>query len=574
MKNSKLYTLVILLMTVLVSCTDDFLERDPLGVEIADGYFYSDDNAVLAINGCYDVLIQNEGNTPDNVWLKHHYEFVFGEAASNNAHVGSKHSDGQGKIQQEVEFWDADNSNQYVIAWWIRSYVGVQRSNFVLNFLPQSEDVTAELKSRIIGEAAFLRAFHFFSLIRHFGGVPITLEAVQPDQYGNIASASMHEVFQQIEVDLLDAIGRLPNKGLYAPQDVGRATKGAAQSMLARVYMYQIGTDIANDKTWDDVYELTNDVIGSGDYSLGANYARVFNNDNENSSESVFEYQAREGNDWDQPGKTGQNLSNFTGPRGTGDEYGGWGFLQPSREFYEWFPNDDPRKSMTLFGDRYNGHVLFGKVRSRNTGQMSSEFYSRKFSSFDVPQIVRKSNEYNYRVIRYSDVLLMHAEAAYQKGLEAEARDKVNEVRTRARNSTYAMGFSLTGADVYDTFVNPGVADLDVTYTGQGLLDAIWTERRLELALEGYSSWDLIRTGRYVDAMEIAKELYFDSSSEHYGGVDKVDHSGMELTTTGITGRMTSRSIDGPAGKIPLLPVPQFETNNWGVAQNPGYSGF
>lgn len=575
MKNFKFYISAIVLIAISISCNEDFLDRPPLGDESADGYFYNDQNAVLAINGCYDVLIQNEGASPDDVHLKHHYEFVLGESAGNNAHVGSKHSDGQGKIQQKIEYWEAENDNEYVIAWWIKCYVGVQRSNFVLNYLPQSEDVTPELKSRILGEAAFLRAYHFFSLVRHFGGVPLTLATVEPDEYGMVPRASMNEVFGQIDTDLRDAIDRLPNKGEYAADDVGRVTKGAAQALLARVYMYQIGADTQNNKGWGDVYDLTSAVINSGNYALMSNYANVFGNDNENSSESVFEYQSTEGDDNNQPGKTGQNISNYTGPRKANSDRSGWGFLQPSREFYEWFPNDDPRKSSTLWGERYNGHVLFGEVQTRNTGQMSSEFYQRKFASVDVPvTVTKKSNRYNYRILRYSDVLLMHAEAAYNQGNEAEARAKVNEVRTRARNSTYAMGFTTSGIFTYDPFINPGVADIAGSVTGQALLDAIWTERRLELALEGYSSWDMIRTGRYVDAMEIAKELYNDSGSQYYGGIDKVDDSGMELFTTGIRSRILSRSIDGAGGnKIPLLPIPQYEQDNWGVSQNPGYGG-
>lgn len=562
MKMIKYYTLFVFLL-LHFACSEDFLKLPPLGSEAVEGYFSSDANAISAINGCYDILIQNEGNSPDMVWMAHHYEWMLGDIASPHARKGSKASDMPELLA--IERWEADPSSKISAGLWIKGFAGIQRCNFVLNNLPGSEDVSPALKERILGEASLLRGHFYFFLLRHFGGVPITNENVQPSEYGKIHRASFHDVSLQIEKDLLEAIRLLPNKSTYASKDKGRVTNGTARSMLARFYMYQIGTDKENTSTdWNDVYEQTNAVISSGEYQLLDNYAKIFTSDYENSSESIFEYQGLEGVDGDQPGKTGTTMTLLMGNRQSKTSYSGWGFNNPSSELFNALGDKDPRRASTCYGIDYNNFILFGQVQGYARDQQGSKYLNRKVVIYEMPKTIPKSSNYNIRYLRYSDVLLMHAEAAYHKGDQATARQYLNLVRKRAENSTYCQGWVLGKPLEYAPFVGASVPD--VTSSEQDLLNAIWRERKLELACEAYSSWDLIRTGQYFDAIDYGKNKYLDPSSPG-PGADLT-----EMRFENIKVNALKHAIDGANGiRVPLLPIPQFEAEDWGLEQNPGY---
>jgi len=508
-------------------------------------------------------LIQNEGNSPDGVWLKHNYEWMMGECVSDNARKGSKPTDLRQLL--EMEKWEINTDNSIVKSIWLLAFAGVQRCNFVLNNLTPSEDVTEALKSRILGEAYCLRAHFYFKLLRHYGGVPIATEAIAPEEYGIKQRDSFHDVCLLIEEDLKEAVSLLPPKSAYGNKDMGRVTNGTARALLARFYLYQIGADSENTTTgWDDVYAQTSAIVNSGEYQLLDNFAKVFTTDNENSSESVWEFQGVEGVDGAQPGKTGSTITLITGLRKSQTPYQGWGFCNPSSELFNAFGDTDPRRSNTCYGLDYNNLILFGMVQKFVRDQMGSKYSNRKFALYEMPQSIPKASEYNIRYIRYSDVLLMHAEAAYNTGNEPAARQYVNIVRARAENSTYCMGWVLDQPTDFEPFVGASVPP--VSSSGQALLNDIWRERRLELACEGYRTWDLIRTGRYFNVVDYAKNSYLDPASPGPGA----DVS--EMRFVDIKANALKHSINGAgSNKIPLLPIPQFEVEDWGLEQNPGY---
>ncbi|HUX57323.1 MAG TPA: RagB/SusD family nutrient uptake outer membrane protein [Bacteroidales bacterium] len=562
MKKIKYYMLFVFLL-LHFACSEDFLNMLPLSSEAVEGYFYSDENAISAINGCYDILIQNEGNSPDMVWMAHHYEWMMGDVASGNVRKGSKPSDMPELLA--IEKWEADPSSKISAGLWIKGFAGIQRCNFVLNNLPKSENVSPGLKNRILGEASLLRGHFYFFLLRHFGGVPIATENIQPSEYGKKQRDSFHEVCLRIEEDLLEAIRLLPNKSTYASKDKGRVTNGTARSLLSRFYMYQIGTDNKNTTTdWNDVYQQTSAVISSGEYQLLDNYAKVFTSDYENSSESIFEYQGLEGVADAQPEKTGSTITLLMGNRKSGTSYSGWGFNNPSSELFNAFGNSDPRRASTCYGIGYNNFILFGQIQGYARDQQGSNYLNRKFVIYEMPKTMPKSSNYNIRYLRYSDVLLMHAEAAFHIGNEAIAREYLNMVRKRAENSTYCQGWVVGKPLEYTPFVGASVPD--ITSSGQDLLNAIWRERKLELACEGYSSWDLIRTGQYFDVIDYAKNTYLDPSAPGPGA----DLS--EMRFENIRANALKHTIEGANGiRVPLLPLPQFDVDDWNLEQNPGY---
>ena len=192
---------------------------------------------------------------------------------------------------------------------------------------------------------------------------------------------------------------------------------------------------------------------------------------------------------------------------------------------------------------------------------------SRKAALPEVPSFARAADR-NIRVIRYSDVLLMHAEAAYHTNKEDESRNMIEMVRERARNSTYCMGYAEGKKDY-----SAAPADADailprVTATGNDLLNAIWQERRVELAMEGHRFYDLVRTGRFLDNMTNEKETQRRSG----GTYDGVYSDAINQYFVGVRANLTAHSYDGANGnKVYVLPIPLKEVQGYGLEQNLGY---
>ncbi len=191
--------------------------------------------------------------------------------------------------------------------------------------------------------------------------------------------------------------------------------------------------------------------------------------------------------------------------------------------------------------------------------EQGSNYLNRKAAIPIKPSLTKAANK-NILVMRYADILLIHAEAAYYTGKEAEARQYLNMVRERARNSSYCKGYVNGNPDGYVMPVStPNVPN--VTATGTALLTAILKERRLELAMEFNRMWDLIRTGTLVDAVSKVKD------TDRIGG-----GSNDEARHEGIGERIKNHALIGKDGKyIPVLPIPLNEVQNWGIEQNPNY---
>jgi starch-binding outer membrane protein, SusD/RagB family len=545
---------VALLAFTMAGCSD-FLDLTPQGSENSANYFNSAENGVYAVNGIYDMLQLDEGAGPDGQWMGHHHDFFIGDLISDDSEKGSNAGDYAALrwlIGGEGIATMAEATN-----YWIHGFWGVSRANYVLENLPKvSWD--PQLRDRLTGEALFLRAYFYWYLVRMYGGVPLFTSSVKPSDFGKVKRASVNECYTQIAKDLLEAAELLPEKSQYANSEMGRATKGAAKALLARVYMYQIGTDIANTTTWQQVYDLTDEVIKSGEYLLVANYAKLQETEFKNNEESVFEIQMGVGASTTAPGSIGTNFYNFQGNR---KDDSGWGFNNPTIDLYNAFETGDPRLSCTVYGATYNNGVLYGAKRKYDRAEQGTDWLNRKAALPEKPAQAKASDR-NIRIIRYADVLLMHAEAAYQLGKEGEARTYLNEIRKRARNSSYCMGYAegkmdFTAGPSSTTGLLP-----DVNASGTALLQAIWKERRVELAMEQLRFYDLIRTGRFIDVMEQEKDLKR-AEGESYESLFRY---------TGIRANLLSKCFDGPNGnKVYVLPIPATEVQAWGIEQNKGY---
>lgn len=342
---------------------------------------------------------------------------------------------------------------------WEGNYQAINRSNQALQYLPQLTNADQALRSRLTGEAKFLRAFAYFTLVRSFGGVPLVdhvpAAGNENDRLMTLTRKSKEEIYAFIEQDLNEAIALLPDKSTYTGNNVGRASKGAAFALLAKVSLYQ--------KKWQQVVNNCNLVTG---YSLTPDFAEIYKISGENNQESIFEIQGKGG--LNQPGI--QQYSQVQGARGAGGW--GWGFNTPSQSLVDAYnaEGDTERRNATIIfrnSTLYDGRIVPATVENP---YYNYKAYSSAFTGSD-------DSDANIRYLRYAEVLLMKAEAMNEMGQTGAAVPFLNQVRNRA-------GLANTTA----------VSQADVR-------TAIWKERRLELAFEHDRWFDLVRTGQAQAAM-------------------------------------------------------------------------
>ncbi len=539
---------------------NDFLDLEPQGAENSGNFFDTKENGTRAIIGIYDMLQLDKGAGPDGQWMGHHHDFFMGDIRSDDAEKGSNDGD-YGSMWEMVEYTMTPQIG-FANDFWIHGYWGISRTNYALDNL---ESVTWDpaVRDRLIGEASFFRAYFYWYLVRIYGGVPLFTTSVKPSDFGKVKRASLNECYTQIAADLLKAVELLPEKSTIPVNETGRVSKGSARALLARIYMYQIGTDLASKTTWQQVYDQTNAVIASGEYALVSNYAKLWETENKNNEETIFDVQFGVGASDKAPTAIGTNCFNFQGNR---KDDSGWGFNNPTPDLvaaYNVAATNDPRLSCVVYGEKFNNGVLYGIKRKYDRNEQGSDWLNRK-AALPAKPALAKAADRNIKIIRYADVLLMHAEACWNLGKFDEAKDKLNLVRARARNSSYCMGYAEGKMDY--SAVPTSVNLPDITSVGDQLLQDIWKERRLELAMESLRFYDLVRTGQYFDALDAEKNTKR-AAGLTYGLGDKAYKQFPGLKANGL-----AKSIDGPKGnKVPLLPIPQTEVLAWGMEQNPGY---
>jgi hypothetical protein len=532
------------------SCSKSYLDQQPLGSQTNANFYNNPDNAILAVNAIYQGIAMEEGN-PSNFsgW---DYEWAYGDVMSDDAEKGSTPGDFPDML--DLKYWQVkSNSNQLTHAHWTNMYLTIFRANTVLENVPNASFNDDALKKRLKGEALFLRAYCFWNLMDKFGPIPLLTKTVAYSDWGKIKQASLSAIYTQIYADLDSAINDLPERSEYGSADLGRATKGAARAYKARAMMYQIGT-IGPDANanWTNVLSVCNDIINSKEYSLVSNYATIFEMEGENNSESVFEIQyGSDGlNNYD-VGGVGTNTVQIEGDRST---YG-WGFNNPTTDLLNSYETGDLRKYCTAYG---NGDAIYGVPQIIKLSENYTGYLNRKvaWDKVTYPLSNWRDCPYNKRMVRYSDVLLMYAEAAANLNQYPEAQAKLNMVRARARNCSYPKGYT-AGSNDYTPSGNTNILP-DITATGTDLLNAIYNERRHELGMESLRFYDLVRTGQYLTMLQTKYP-----ASATQGNVD-VHAQCLAHCITTDNGKAT-------VNPIPVVPIPLGEVNSWNLVQNPGY---
>ena len=483
------------LLFTATNCQKDFLDRRPPGRLTFEEFFQTEAHAVEATNAVYEQF-----RIFDCIALPF---LACTDVLSDDADKGSTANDAP--LISDLDNFTLDATNPYVSPVYRGYYRAIARANVAIESIP-NVDMDAVLRDRLIGECKFLRAYSYFLLVQWFGDLPLITKTLQGDEYYSQTRQSKDLVYNQIEADLKDAIATLPEKNAYPASELGRATKGAARGLLAKLYMLK--------KDWAAAEAQCMDIINSNQYSLLTKYADNFLPVGENAAESIFELQAvaLETSQAAGPGSSPYNM--VQGVRGIPNL--GWGFNRPSDNLVTAYENGDPRREATII---YVGEILpDGSTQVQDNPEIINERFNQK-AWVPAHSGLQDNGPGNIRVLRYSDVLLLAAEAKNEQMKAAEALPLLNLVRKRARGT--------------NNFILP-----DVTVTDQTMLrERIYRERRVELAMEQHRWFDLLRWGRAAEVMQAAGKSNF------------------------------------VKGKHELLPIPQTEVDLTGgrIAQNPMY---
>jgi tetratricopeptide (TPR) repeat protein len=460
MKLNK-YIIIAILATLLFSCSKEFLIKVPEDSINTANFFQTESDAITAINGAYQPL----------QWPKlYNMRMWTTDIMAGNSIVGAGGGTDGIETQDEANFVTASD-NQGVLDLWRGPWPGILRCNIILEKVP-GMNISESLKNRVLGEAYFLRAHYYFILVRFFGDVPLTLKPVNPGDDLRPTRTPKADVYDQIISDYTQAMNLLPTKDQYTGADVGRASKGSAAGMLAKVYL-TLGQ-------YQKVVDLCEQVKTMG-YALNTNYADNFSPDTKNSSESLFEiqYTGNAGyNFWSNENQSSW-LSTFTGPRGSNFVAGGWGWDQPTQEFMDSYETGDLRKDVTVL---YEGGPKFDGKDYKKSYSLTG-YNLRKFL---VPLSAYPSYDnspVDFPVLRYADVLLMEAEALNELNRTGEAEAPLNQVRARA-------GLAAVTGLSKDAF-----------------REKVLHERRMELAFEGQRWFDLIRVNNGQYAIDFLKSI-------------------------------------------------------------------
>ncbi len=440
-------SLCLVLILFCPSC-DSLLDVDPSDKYSSDTFWKTEEHASAGITGCYNALLPWRGN----------YFFEFDMITSNA--MPYNESNGTQAIAKGTHM----STTPLITSLWKDCYTGIGRTN---TFLDNIGNVTMDeaLKSRMTGEAKFLRAFYYFYLEDRFGGVPLILETPNAATQASLPRDSREAVVTQILKDLTEAAELLPKS--YSGADLGRATKGAALSLKARIQLYN--------EQWSEAAATAKSVMELNVYSLFNDYRHFFSEDNKHNSEVIFNVES--------------SLPDFT----TGYDHNLYRLNRPAplKELVDTYlmtdgktiqesslfdpaqpyENRDPRLhySINCIGYPYNGKLI------TKEDVMTTGFGMKKYTTYEddetIPLVERSA--FNAILIRYAEVLLTYAEAQNEAGGPDESvYSAINQVRKR-----------------------PSVNMPEVTkgLTKEQMREVIRRERRVELALEGLYYSDALR---------------------------------------------------------------------------------
>ena len=415
-------------LCLLATGCDGWLSEKSPGSTSLDDFFVSGEACEQVVNACYAPLAWEYNHSYFSEWF-------FGDIASDDALKGGQNV-ADGADAYDIDNFKTNPNNTIVLDYYRAKYQGIIRCNLALKEVGAyelDETLNQEQKDCLMGQAYFLRGLYYFQLVRLFGGVPLVQDVLDSSDRWLQPRATADEVYAAIEADLEKAESMLYEKYEYAEEDLGRATKGAACALLAKVYLY----NHKYDKAYEWSSKFVEEHYKTGKYSLVANYADNFSLAGENGPESVFEiqYMADPTSDYGEGyGFTrGTFTTILTRPRMSSlGGNSGWGWNHPTQNLYDEFEAGDARREAAI------GIPDEAGLQEIEVNYLGSPYYNNKTSYSEggtFPAIDHHSRgPLNYRLIRTSDVLLIYAEAALESGRDlAGAKWALEQVRARAR---------------------------------------------------------------------------------------------------------------------------------------------
>ncbi len=485
LKSAGSMALILGAVLVVPSCKKSFLEEPPRAQTPADYFSSTTQAAEELVNSVYNKLYD---------WSQHSFSWIgISSIASDDADKGSDPGDtGADKDQLDNLSWSSTSLSFGEV--WESNFEGISRANKAIDMMDKL-NMDPSKREVLKGEVRFLRAYFYFNLVRSFGGVPKIdkVPVTQAEIDAVNVKASVDEIYDLIESDLNFASTVLPTQQLI---ETGRATSYAATGLLSKVSLYR--------QKWSQAAATAEMLIGSGNFGLLDDYSHVWREIGEFSKESIFEINCK----GTEPAKGIVGYFVVQAPRGQGGL--GWGFNTPTLDLYNAYEQGDVRRDATII---ISGQTLWdGWVT--NVSAPNARYNYKSYVSKFMESWGKQDNETNknLRILRYGDLLLIAAEAYNELNDSSKAKKYLNMVRKRA-------GLQNTTA-----------------VTQSEIREAIWKERRVELAMEHDRVFDLRRTNRAGDVMRAHGKAYID-------------------------------------GKHDLYPIPQrqIDLSNGKLIQNPGY---
>lgn len=537
------YSALALATLSLSSCNDWLTEETPGTTKVSE-FFTSLSTAEAVVNAAYVPMTWEFGTT-------YYPEWYFGDIVSDDALKGGQDIN-DGADLRELENFKANSDNEILLGYYRAQWQGIQRANLAIDEIPTTRIETegdeaekqAKYRDRYLGEAYFLRGFYYFRLARMFGGMPLIDYVIKSSNQWAQTRSTMDETLNFAIEDFKRAENLLWEKDKYSDEELGRATKGAAQAMLLKANLYRAdylrnaGNETEAQKYFAEAAKWGKEVINSRQYSLWPNYLDNFRLANENGRESVFEIQYTEEatSDYGGEGYTRGTMTTIL-QRSRSSAFGeaGWGYDRPTQNLYNEYEAGDARRDETILvptdeqietpaQEIYCGDRMLNRKYAMYNDGANGGIYKLAHAT--------RSPKNNIQ-IRYADVLLMYAEACCESGDLTSAKSALKEVRDRAGLSQIPYTAVIQGQTV--TF-NDNQEDLR---------KAIRHERRVELAMEGHRWFDLTRWGIAKETMDTYMEGETEEAKELYGTFQK--------------------------GKHELFPIPSKEIDLSGIEQNPNW---
>ena len=487
----KLHMVLALIPVVSVfACTD--LHKDPVGLLTPDQVSTDPtlNTVKTSVTSSYQMLASTLNLLNEWRWdlgTVFRNDLIVSDMASDD--VSKKWSpDGDQSWMDQVVSFNFTSSNQAFNGLWSYDYEGISRANLAISYLTDPAimakiAIDATLKSRLLGEAYFLRAFYYFDLVNNFGDVPLLLKPLKnfDEAYAVAKREAKATVYTQISADLAQAKSLLPASKYSDATAKWRASRGAAIAMQAKVALFN--------QKWAEVISSVSELEALGYYSLNANYFDNFSVATKfTDNEVIFAYDH-------ESGATPRNGNGIAAPLD-------WGFIAPTDNFIAEFEANDPRLLYTV---RVSDKAVYKLLGATNTGYRGND---------DSPG--------NKIYIRLADVLLWKAEAYNETGSYSQAVALINKVRQRARNGVTISG----GTAPAGTLPDRNVASTDKAQIKAWLIH----ERRVELGFESQRFNDLKRWGIAKQVLSALGKNFQDRNYLYPIPQGEIDKSGGSIT--------------------------------------------